>query len=393
MPSVKGDSTNADPGVLGQNTDGGPGVLGETTGVTPATGVQGSASDGRGVTGESQRAEGVLGVSNTGAGVFGNSQGGNGVQGISGSPRTSGVYGENMARGWGAAGRTNSSGPDGAAGVWGDNIGSGVGVLGTSRGHGVAGVRGVNDADPTAIGVAGSSAQGTGVLGTSTGSSGVGVGGVNNAGGNAIGVSGSSASGTGVRGMSAGGTAIHGINLGGLAGRFEGNVVVTGSISKSAGQFLIDHPLDPTNKYLAHSFVESPEMMNIYNGTAVLDGLGTAVVELPAWFDALNRDFRYGLTPIGSPAPNLHLADEIIGNRFRIAGGPPRLKVSWQVTGVRCDPYAQAHPIEVEVDKPPHERGRFLHPDLYPTEQNGDGSSSLPFPVTPVNAEAVPHDG
>ena len=45
-----------------------------------------------------------------------------------------------------------------------------------------------------------------------------------------------------------------------------GNLDVTGTISKGGGTFKIDHPLDPTNKYLYHSFVESPDMMNIYNG-------------------------------------------------------------------------------------------------------------------------------
>ena len=146
----------------------------------------------------------------------------------------------------------------------------------------------------------------------------------------------------------------------------NGSVNVTGSANKSGGNFKIDNPLDPANKYLYHSFVESPDMMNIYNGIIVLDGHGVAWVELPNYFEALNQDFRYQLTAIGAPGPNLYIAKEISGNRFRIAGGKPGMKVSWQVTGVRHDEWANAHRTQVEVDKPKAERGTYLHPELFP---------------------------
>jgi hypothetical protein len=149
------------------------------------------------------------------------------------------------------------------------------------------------------------------------------------------------------------------------AGYFDGKVLVNGTLSKSAGSFRIDHPLDPENKYLYHSFVESPEMMNVYNGNVLLDGRGEATVELPEWFSALNRDYRYQLTALGSPAPNLHVADKIAGNGFRIAGGAPGVEVSWQVTGIRQDPYAEAHRIPVEEMKPATQRGLYIHPELY----------------------------
>jgi len=87
--------------------------------------------------------------------------------------------------------------------------------------------------------------------------------------------------------------------------------------------------------------------------------------ELPEWFQELNQDFRYQLTAIGSPAPQLHIAEEVSENRFRIAGGEARIKVSWQVTGVRKDRWAQANPIEVEEEKTEEEQGRYLHPELY----------------------------
>jgi len=160
--------------------------------------------------------------------------------------------------------------------------------------------------------------------------------------------------------------AIRGDNSGGgYAGAFNGNVRVVGTVTKSAGSFKIDHPVDPANKYLSHSFVESPDMMNIYNGNVGLDGKGEAWVHLPAWFEALNRDYRYQLTAIGAPAPDLYIAEEVSGTRFKIAGGKPWMKVSWQVTGIRQDPYANSHRIPVEEEKPANERGRYQHPELY----------------------------
>jgi hypothetical protein len=105
-------------------------------------------------------------------------------------------------------------------------------------------------------------------------------------------------------------------------------------------------------------------MMNIYNGLVILDKHGKAVVQLPDYFQALNQDFRYQLTAIGTPGPKLYVASEISGNQFSIAGGKPGAKVSWQVTGIRHDAYADAHRIQVEEDKG-KERGTYLHPELF----------------------------
>ena len=165
--------------------------------------------------------------------------------------------------------------------------------------------------------------------------------------------------------------AIWGKSTEGEAGHFTGRVVVNGdldilgTLSKDAGSFKIDHPLDPANKYLYHSFVESPDMMNIYNGNVTLDQRGEAAVTMPQWFSALNKEFRYQLTAVGAPGPNLYIADEVKGNSFRIAGGKPGMKVSWQVTGIRKDAYAEAHRIPVEQDKPARERGSYMHPELH----------------------------
>ena len=150
----------------------------------------------------------------------------------------------------------------------------------------------------------------------------------------------------------------------GFAGSFSGDVTISGNLSKSGGSFKIDHPLDPANKYLYHSFVESPDMMNIYNGNVMLDSNGEATVALPEWFGALNKDYRYQLTSIGGFAP-VYVAEEVSNNQFKIAGGKPGMKVSWQVTGIRQDEWANAHRIPVEVQKPQRERGYYIHPELY----------------------------
>lgn len=176
-----------------------------------------------------------------------------------------------------------------------------------------------------------------------------------------------------------------------LAGDFVGdveifgNLSVSGSVSKGSGAFKIDDPIDPARKFLSHSFVESPDMMDIYNGNVVLDADGQAWVEMPKWFQALNKDFRYQLTAIGGPGPNLYIAQKVRQNRFKIAGGSPGLEVSWQVTGVRHDPYANAHRIKVEEPKPSEEVGYYLHPEVYgqPREKSvqsaqGQGRRSQP---------------
>ena len=110
-----------------------------------------------------------------------------------------------------------------------------------------------------------------------------------------------------------------GSNSVGYAGYFYGRVSVTGTLSKGSGSFKIDHPMDPENKYLYHSFVESPDMKNIYDGVTQLDNKGEIWVELPNYFDALNKDFRYQLTCIGSFG-QVYIAEEIQNNRFKIAG-------------------------------------------------------------------------
>jgi hypothetical protein len=158
--------------------------------------------------------------------------------------------------------------------------------------------------------------------------------------------------------------------VGALAGQFngdvsiQGNLNVSGNVSKGGGTFRIDHPLDPKNKYLNHSFVESSDMMNIYNGNIEFDENGKAIVVLPDYFEALNMDFRYQLTCIGGYAP-VYIEKQISENKFIIGGGKEGLIVSWQVTGVRHDPYAEKNRVKVEEEKSAEQKGKYLHPEVF----------------------------
>jgi len=148
------------------------------------------------------------------------------------------------------------------------------------------------------------------------------------------------------------------------AGWFVGNLHFTQTLTGGLKSFKIDHPLDPANKYLQHACIESDEILNLYNGNVTLDGSGEAWVTMPDWFEALNQDFRYQLTCIGGHAP-VYIAEEIRGNRFRIAGGEPGMKVSWQVSGVRHDPFVERSGYQVEYAKPADEVGKYMHPEAY----------------------------
>jgi hypothetical protein len=158
-----------------------------------------------------------------------------------------------------------------------------------------------------------------------------------------------------------------GSNTSGYAGFFTGRVLVQGNFSVTGSKaFQIDHPLDPANKYLYHFAVESPEVRNQYQGVVTLDAAGQAVVALPDYFDALNADegITYQLTCIGGYAP-VYVAREVAGNTFTIGGGTAGLKVSWQVTAVRDDPYLHANRLAAEVDKTAAESGKYLYPQGY----------------------------
>jgi hypothetical protein len=377
-------------------SSGGTAVSGTSTNATSGTGVYGASVAGRGVWGMSldSNGQGVYGQANVGstaAGVYGTSSSGYGVYGTTTASNGQGVFGQaNLgtaasgvhgasSTGRGVSGSSTASGGHGvhreanssnAVGVYGYSVGS-RGVHGeSSSGQGVRGVSsqgiGVYGSSQS-TGVYGTSESGSGVEGSSTSEFGEGVYGSANAGLNAAGVYGFTTAGYGVFGS--GRIAIYGdanAAVGSRAGYFAGDVEVTGDCcGAAAGYIKMDHPLDPANKYLSHSLVSSDEMKNIYDGVAVLDERGEVAVELPSYFEALNSNFRYTFAPIGAPMPNLYIAEEITNNRFKIAGGKPGMKVSWQVTGVRKDPYASAHPVEVEEAKSAEEQGKYRHPEEY----------------------------
>ncbi len=184
------------------------------------------------------------------------------------------------------------------------------------------------------------------------------------------------------------------------AGDFSGDVSVSGNVYKSGGSFKIDHPLDPANKYLYHSFVESPDMKNVYDGVVTTDSTGLATVTMPDWFEALNSDFRYQLTSLGQPAQTW-IAKEIQGGKFTIQTDKPKVKVSWQVTGIRQDAYANAHRIPIEQEKSAAEKGHYIRPELFghPEEPSilamrlGAGGKLVPIiakqPAPPATAAAT----
>jgi hypothetical protein len=376
---------NGNPGVLGISPNG-YGVEGRSGAAIPApsapAGVRGFSDSDPGVDGRSTSGFGVQGTSTSGIAMRGRSIGGNaGVLGTCGSSTGFGVQGANNS-GVGVKGNSDSGvGVDGSStsrvGVRGFSSES-TGVFGHSaddNGNGVYGTVGdFGHSGPQSIGVAGDTfnTDGTGVQGRSF-SSGNGVYGSSP---NGVGVLAHTTSGIAVDGISESGTAVYGhrkdtydpINApNSVAGYFDGGIKVV----NGPKAFQIDHPLDPQNKYLVHNAVESSEMKNVYDGVARLDKEGTAWVELPEWFEALNGDFRYQLTAVGGSAPELHVAEEVSENRFKIAGGEEGMKVCWQVTGSRKDPWAAANPFEVEQEKPEEERGRYLEPSLYdaPEEQ------------------------
>ena len=239
---------------------------------------------------------------------------------------------------------------------------SGTGIYGSGGGYGIHGV-----GTGSLAGVFGESTNGFaisgvghgGVYGSATGDSSPGVD------GEGWGISGYGVAG-GARADSVECLAVYGFAqyANAFAGYFDGKVTVVGTLAKGGGSFRIDHPLQPAHKILQHSFVESPDMLNIYNGVVAADANGRATVELPAWFMALNRDFRYQLTPIGEFAP-LFVAAEIANGRFSLGGAKPGQRVSWQVTGIRQDAWANANRIEVEIDKTGSQAGRYIHPEAH----------------------------
>jgi hypothetical protein len=151
--------------------------------------------------------------------------------------------------------------------------------------------------------------------------------------------------------------------VGNYAGYFSGTLYAT-TVTGGTKPFTLDHPLDPANKILRHSSIESPDMMNIYNGNITTDANGDCIVIMPDYFEALNGDFKYQLTVIGTFAQAI-IGSEIKDNQFTIKTNQPNVKVSWQVTGVRHDAVANKYRIVVEENKTEAQRGQYFEPEAY----------------------------
>jgi hypothetical protein len=364
-------------GVVGRSSStSGVGVLGEATATSGSVyGVQGrsSSTSGAGVFGEATATSGsVYGVqgrssSTSGVGVFGEATATSGsvygVQGRSSSTSGVGVFGEATATSgsvYGVQGRSSSTS---GAGVFGEataTSGSVYGVQGRSSSTSGVGVFG--EATATTGNTYGGlfqnpSSSGTGVYGYAQATTGTNFGVVGRS---------ESPSGRGVVGVAEAST---GTNYGVLGRTNSANgwgVYANGRLGASGTKaFQIDHPLRPETHFLNHFCIEAPEPYNLYRGTVTLDAQGEAWVQLPDYFEAINRDASYHLTPIGAAMPNLHVAVEIQGNRFKIAGGAPFKKVSWEVKAVRNDPWVQQYGYQTEQEKPKEYQGLYLHPELY----------------------------
>lgn len=145
---------------------------------------------------------------------------------------------------------------------------------------------------------------------------------------------------------------------------------VIGTITGSAKNFLIDDPRDPYNSFLRHGCVESDEYKNVYDGVITTDARGFATVTLPDWFDAINEKFRYQLTVLDDGEEFVHykVTREIQNNQFTIRTSQPKIKVSWQVTGVRKDAYVKANPLIVEEAKGKDWKGKLLNEESAPAK-------------------------
>jgi hypothetical protein len=241
--------------------------------------------------------------SSRGSGVSGRSQSGSGVQG-----ETAGAAPATGVQGSGGDGRGVTGESTNAEGVLGISV-NGAGV----SGNGVTGVQGISTS-ATGKGVSGSGT--TGVYGIS----------VRN---NGFGVHGHSQTSDGVYGFSQNGAGVHGVCNGpGYAGRFDGNLIVTGRIQARGYDPL---PLgargagDQGGLAVAEAAARA--------GVAQLGAAGTAIVQLAGGVDD-GRRFSCVLTPIGGPAPDLHVAAAVTGGGFTIAGGAPGAQVSWQLSAV-----------------------------------------------------------
>jgi hypothetical protein len=376
MATLKGDSGSSAPlapnavaGVWGES-DTGYGLAGTSR---DASGVQGGSINGIGSVGSSERSTGVVGISVQETGVYGESQAADG-KGVVGVANALGVMGISKIA-YGVFGTSEN-----AVGVFGQchNIGAG-GISGDPAGNGI-GVAGFGGSGTANTGVYGKSVAGAGAVGES-------------------------ATGTGLVGLSSTGLGLYvsGNKNGRVCAEFRGTVEISGDLqgvndieatnnitanwlTLGSGLvaplklFRIDHPLDPKNKYLQHACVESDLPRTFYSGNVKLNARGEAVVALPRWFEALNKDASIHLTCVGAFAP-VYVSGPISHNRFKIAGGAKGLTVSWHVSATRQDAFVKANPLVVEQKK------RQVRPATSGKKNPGRNAAAVEFRFPPSPKE------
>lgn len=272
-----------------------------------------------------------------------------GVNGI--NLRTSGGYGVIGLGYAGVVGQGTVSSLEGF-GVHGSTT-KGVGVQGETNDLSHSGIVGLNHGLISTGSGAGVMGEGNiGVKGQTTNGLGYGILGVNQSTSptyNNIGVGGEGWVGVYGKSLDASGYGVYS----------DGNFAASGTKS-----FVIDHPSDPENKMLKHFCMESPEVLNLYRGNIVLDQNGEAIVSLPEYFESINTNFSYNLTPIGA-AVNLFIKEKINNGQFKIAGGNPNMEVSWTVYAERNDVYLQKNPNAKAIEVEKRQKGQYIHPELY----------------------------
>jgi len=263
----------------------------------------------------------------------------------SSSSNASAIIGNTDGTAWGVSGQASAS-SNATAALYGSN-------LRTVGGHGVLGI-GVN-----------------GVVGQTQYQSGFGVYGQNT----------DVIVGTGANN----GVGTYGIGYVGVWGDVNGvnayAVYANGDMGASGLKpFCIDHPSDPENKYLKHFSIESNEVLNMYRGNASFNANGEVEITLPSYFEVININYSYHLTPIGSYA-QLYIKEKINNGKFIIAGGTNGMEVSWTVYAERNDPYVKMYPERkiVELEKENWNKGKYLRPDLYNQPAEKRIVNSLPI--------------
>jgi hypothetical protein len=425
-PNVGVQGTGANVGVIGTTTStSGAGVVANSFATTGTTyGIVGAANSTSGVgvygieNATTGSAIGVLGTSSSssGFGVAGNSPyvgvfGGQAGQEFSSSGQPYGVVGASPTVGvYGASSGASAVGGTGVLhnnGVWGDYAGSdGIGVLGTADNSWAGAFLNNSSTIPTIYAENVTTNAGGGVfvgqmpyLGANgqaiIGDPGCGAGsgrmaiqlslnGMSNC--NNYTLTGGSNGETYLNALAGETVHLRVNNTDALVASGSG-ISITGTLSATGTKnFRIDHPLDPANKYLTHAAIESSEVLNLYTGNAILDDSGEAVVQLPEWFESINKDFRYQLTPIGASGRDLYIAEEVSVGHFKIAGGKPGAKVSWQVSAVRNDAWEKAYPMLVESDKGA-DRGHYLTPELY----GQPATTRIGYEAVPPENEQIVH--